>query len=44
MVHLGRNIQDGELVRVIREMRSEFPEMGEVMVLGRLRSLGYRVI
>lgn len=24
-------------------MRSEFPEMGEVMVLGRLQSLGYKV-
>lgn len=44
MVPQGRNIQDRELVRVIREMRSEFPEMGEVMVLGRLRSLGYHVI
>ena len=44
MVHEGHAIQGDELLRVVREMRSEYPEMGEVMVLGRLRSLGYNVI
>lgn len=44
MVHHGRDIRDGYLVLLVQEMRSEFPEMGEVMVLGRLQSLGYSVI
>ena len=29
MVHEGNAIQDDELLRLVREMRSEFPEMGE---------------
>lgn len=41
---VGRTVRDNELLRLMREMRSEFPEMGEVMVLGRLRALGYSVV
>ena len=40
MLHQGRPISDSDLRDLIREMRIDFPEMGEVMVLGRLRSLG----
>jgi len=43
MLHQGQPIRDGELLRLLREMRLEFPEMGEVMVLGRFRALGYNV-
>ncbi len=42
--HEGQVIRDSQLWRLVREMRSEFPEMGEVLVLGRLRSLGYHVL
>ncbi len=44
MLHQGQTIQDDELLRLLREMRSEFPEMGEVMVSGRLRALGYSIV
>ena len=39
----GRSIGNDELRTLLRYMRSEFPNIGEVMVLGRLRSLGYGV-
>ena len=44
MLHQGQTIRDDQLLHLCREMRSEFPYMGEVMVLGRLRSLGYSVV
>ena len=43
MVRQGNVVDDNQLLHALREMRSDFPEMGEVMVLGRLRALGYRV-
>lgn len=43
MLQDGRSIEDDELLVLLREMRSEFPDMGEVMVRGRLRALGYKV-
>lgn len=44
MLRPGRTIRDDELLRLLQEMRVEFPDMGEVMVIGRLRALGYVVI
>lgn len=43
MEHRGVRIQYNELLVLLRRMKLEFPEMGEVMVLGRLRALGYSV-
>lgn len=37
------HVSDADLYSILREMRDSFPEMGEVMVLGRLRSMGYKV-
>ena len=36
-------INEDDLFSVLREMRNNFPAMGEVMVLGQLRSLGYKI-
>lgn len=43
MIQQGRSISDNDLTVLLQEMREEFPYMGEVMVLGRLRALGYAV-
>ena len=43
MAQQGRSISDNELTVLLREMRRDYPYMGEVMVLGRLRALGYAV-
>ena len=43
MLEMGEAISDANLLHLLREMRATFPEMGEVMVLGRLRARGYRV-
>ena len=37
------NLSDEELQRHVREMRAELPEIGESIVCGRLRSMGFRV-
>ena len=39
----GTSISYDQLLFLLREMRSQYPEMGEVMVLGRLRALGFYV-
>lgn len=44
MLRRGQTIRDDQLLHLCREMRLEFPNMGEVMVLGRLRALGYNVV
>ncbi len=36
-------MQYQDLVNLLRQMRADHPYFGEVMVLGRLRSLGYSV-
>ena len=38
-----QSISDAELILTLREIRRNYPATGEVMVLGHLRSLGYRV-
>ena len=43
MLQEGRDIEEEELMVLLQEMRAEFPEMGEIMVHGRLRALGYKV-
>lgn len=43
MLQRGRTVRNDELLMLLRTMRSEYPHMGEVMVLGRLRALGYSV-
>ena len=43
MLQRGTRISDNELYVVIREMHVDFPDMGEVMVVGRIRSLGFCV-
>ena len=42
-LEMGEAISDANLLHLLREMRATFPEMGGVMVLGRLRVRGYRV-
>jgi len=37
------NLNDEELLRQVREMRAELPQIGESIVCGRLRSMGFRV-
>ena len=37
------NISDGELRSVLLHLQREFPAMGEVMVWGRLQSMGFVV-
>ena len=36
-------LDDGELDIVLRDMRMQHPEMGTIMALGSLRSVGYEV-
>ena len=36
------HVSDVDLYSILREMRDTFPEMGEVIVLGRLRAIGYK--
>jgi len=36
MLEMGEAISDANFIHLLREMRVNFPEMGEVMVLGRL--------
>ena len=36
-------ISDNELREVLQQMRREFPTLGQTLVRGRLRSLGFRV-
>ena len=43
MLRPGREITDARLNTLLLEMRADFPDMGEVMVIGRLRALGYRI-
>ena len=43
LLHHGVEIEDRMLISLLQEMRVDFPDMGEVLVLGRLRALGYRV-
>ena len=42
MLLQGSEISDVMLNILLREMGVDFPDMGEVMVLGGLRALGYR--
>ena len=37
------NITDDELREVLRQMRRELPSLGQTLVWGRLRSLGFKV-
>ena len=39
----SRTLNDEELSRVVVEMRRELPEIGQLMVAGRLRSMGYQI-
>ena len=39
----GGNISDNELNEFIQELRKELPALGQTIVWGRLRSLGFRV-
>ncbi len=43
MLRQGRELGVVRLNTILREMRVDFPDMGEVMVLGRLRALRYHV-
>ena len=43
MLEVGEPISDADLLSLLRELRDTFPEMGEVMVLGRVRARGYSV-
>ena len=43
MMQLEDSINEADLLTVSRDMRESYPEMGEVMVLGRLRAQGYAV-
>ncbi len=43
MLRSGQMMQYQDLVNILRQMRADHPYFGEVMVLGRLRSLGYSV-
>ena len=38
-----QSITDGELILTLQEIQHNYPTFGEAMVLGHLRSLGYRV-
>ena len=40
---VGDNIDDGELELVVRQIRRSSPSLGQTMVWGTLRSMGYRV-
>ena len=37
------NVDDGTLTRIIGEIRTDLPEVGETMIMGRLRSLGLHI-
>ena len=39
----SQNITDNELREILQEMRRELPSLGQTMVWGRLRSLGFKV-
>ena len=43
MENPGRNITDRELHEVLRQMRQELPALGQTLVWGRLRSVGFRI-
>ena len=43
MENPGRNITDRELHEVLRQVRQELPALGETIVWGRLRSVGFRI-
>lgn len=40
----SRSMSEGDLYQLIKDLRSELPNVGEAMVIGRLRSLGYYII
>ena len=39
----GQSLSDSEPFAVIRQTRTELPTVGQTMICGRLRSMGYRV-
>ena len=39
----SRSLDDDDLKTVLTQMRRELPKLGERMVVGRLRSLGYDI-
>ena len=44
LVHTAnRTMTDSELRRTLRQIRSELPELGETMVWGQLRAMGYNI-
>ena len=43
MLQQGRRVDDNELGVLISEMHIDFPDMGEVIVIGRLCCLGFTV-
>ncbi len=43
MVGAGNNLTNDELLVLLRDMRMEFPDMGETIVLGRLRAQGHSI-
>ena len=43
LFHVGEQINDDNLRLLLRDMRRDNPDMGEVMVLGRIRAMGFRV-
>ena len=36
-------ITDAQLGQIVRDLRTELPDIGQVMVAGRLRAMGYRL-
>ena len=38
-----RHVSDQELSHIVEDLRVELPDIGESMVAGRLRAMGYRV-
>ena len=43
LLEVGERISNGDLHLLLREMRTNHPDMGEVMVLGRIRAMGFTV-
>ena len=43
LTNVGTTLDDDSLKRLLTELRRDHPDIGEKMVIGRLRSLGYRV-
>ena len=39
----SRSMSETNLYQFIRDLRVELPDVGEAMVIGRLRSLGYSI-